>query len=59
MDLKDLIEAWRRILAIAEKPEPDEYSLMLRVVISGLFLVGIIGFLIHLALYFIQGGYGG
>ncbi|MEM0361731.1 MAG: protein translocase SEC61 complex subunit gamma [Sulfolobales archaeon] len=59
MDFKGLIDSWRRILAIAEKPEPKEYSLMLRVVISGLFLVGLIGLLIHLAFYFIQGGYGG
>ncbi len=59
MDLKGLIEAWRKILTIAEKPEPQEYSLMLRVVISGLFLVGIVGLLIHLLFYFIQGGYGG
>jgi len=58
MDLKELVDAWRKILTIAEKPEPKEYTLLLRIVISGLFLVGIVGLLIHLALYFIQGGYG-
>lgn len=59
MDLKELIEAWRRILMISEKPEPKEYSLMLRVVIAGLVTIGIIGLLIHYVLYIVQGGRGG
>jgi len=50
---------WRRIFSIAEKPESKEYLLLLRIILSGLLLVGIVGFLIHLAFYFIQGGHGG
>lgn len=59
MDVKELIEAWRRILMISEKPEPKEYVLMLRIVIAGLVTVGILGLIIHYVLYTMQGGHGG
>lgn len=59
MGVKEIFEAWRRILAIAEKPEPDEYKLLYRVTMIGIVLAGTIGFLVHLALSFIQGGGGG
>ncbi len=57
MDIKELIESWRRILTISEKPDPKEYMLLLRVVLAGLIAVGVIGLIIHLVLYLIQGGY--
>ena len=46
---------WRKILDISEKPEPDEYKLLLKITFGGLLLVGVIGYLIHLALTLVQG----
>ncbi len=57
--VRELLEAWRRIFAIAEKPEPDEYKLLFKITIGGILLAGVVGFLIHLALTFVQGGAGG
>ncbi len=59
MGVRELLEAWRRIFAIAEKPEPDEYKLLFKITIGGILLTGAVGFLIHLALSLIQGGVGG
>ncbi|MCD6428015.1 MAG: protein translocase SEC61 complex subunit gamma [Desulfurococcales archaeon] len=59
MGIKELLEAWKRIFAIAEKPEPDEYKLLFKITIGGILLAGAVGFLIHLALSLIQGGVGG
>ena len=56
MKFERMIDTWKKILAIAEKPEPDEYKLLLKITLGGLFLVGGIGFLINLLLTFIQGG---
>ncbi|HDN75727.1 MAG: protein translocase SEC61 complex subunit gamma [Thermoprotei archaeon] len=56
MRLRDIFEMWRRILIIAEKPEADEYKLILKITLAGILLVGVIGFLIHLALTIVQGG---
>ena len=55
MKLEELFATWRKILAISEKPEPDEYKLLLKITFGGILLVGIIGFLLHLSLSFIQG----
>jgi len=57
--LRELLEAWRRIFAIAEKPELDEYKLLFKITVGGILLAGVVGFMIHLALTFIQGGAGG
>ncbi len=55
VSLRRTFEMWRRILTIAEKPEPDEYKLILKITLAGIFLVGVVGFLIHLALTMFQG----
>jgi len=54
--LREIFEMWRKILIIAEKPEPDEYKLVLKVTLAGILFVGVVGFLIHLILTYIQGG---
>ncbi len=59
MGLNELFQAWRKILMISEKPESDEYKLLWKITLAGLFLVGGIGFIIHIILYFVQGGFGG
>ncbi len=56
MKLEDLLTMWKKILDISEKPEPDEYKLLLKITFGGLFLVGVIGYIIHLALTYAQGG---
>ncbi len=55
VSLRKTFEMWRRILTIAEKPEPDEYKLILKITLAGIFFVGVVGFLIHLALTYFQG----
>ena len=55
VSLRRTFEMWRRILTIAEKPEPDEYKLILKITLAGIFLAGVVGFLIHLALTMFQG----
>ncbi len=55
MKLEELFATWKKILAISEKPEPDEYKLLLKITLGGILLVGVVGFLLHLALSFIQG----
>ncbi len=56
LKFEELISTWRKIIAISERPEPDEYKLLLKITIGGLFLVGGIGFLLHLLLGTVQGG---
>ncbi len=59
MKLEELLTTWRKILEISEKPEPDEYKLLLKITFGGIILVGVIGYLIHLALTYVQGvGFG-
>ena len=59
MKLEDLLTTWRKILEISEKPEPDEYKLLIKITFGGILLVGVIGYLIHLALTYAQGvGFG-
>lgn len=55
MKLEELFATWKKILAISEKPEPDEYKLLLKITLGGILLVGVVGFILHLTLSFIQG----
>ncbi len=54
--LRRTFEMWKRIIIIAEKPEPDEFKLVLKITLAGIILVGVIGFIIHFILTSIQGG---
>lgn len=55
MKLEELVAMWRKIITISEKPESDEYRTLLKVTLGGLLLVGVIGFVIHLILSYVQG----
>ncbi len=55
MRLEELFATWRKILAISEKPEPDEYKLLLKITFGGLLLVGGIGFVVYTILTVVQG----
>jgi protein transport protein SEC61 subunit gamma-like protein len=51
LDLRELVEAWRRILLIATKPEWDEYWTILKISLLGLAIVGGISFAIRMIFY--------
>ncbi len=55
MKFEELMSMWRKILEISEKPEPDEYKLLLKITFGGMLLVGTIGYLVYLALRIAQG----
>ncbi|MEM1873827.1 MAG: protein translocase SEC61 complex subunit gamma [Acidilobaceae archaeon] len=43
-----MVKTWPRILALAVKPDDEEYMLLLRLTLLGLALVGMIGVVIHM-----------
>jgi protein translocase SEC61 complex gamma subunit len=45
-----------RVLRIAKKPEKDELSSTLRICMIGIGLIGLIGFVLYIISYFIEGG---
>ena len=55
MKFEELMSMWRKILEISEKPEPDEYKLLLKITFGGMLLVGVVGYLVYLALRMAQG----
>lgn len=56
MNLRRILEGMRRVVVLAKKPEPDEYRLLLKITWVGFLLVGIIAFVIQLAMYIVYGG---
>ncbi|MEM1628307.1 MAG: protein translocase SEC61 complex subunit gamma [Desulfurococcaceae archaeon] len=51
MNLRELIEMWRKILMIASKPTKEEYLVLLRIALLGLAIVGGLAFIIRLIFY--------
>ena len=45
----------KRVLAVAKKPDQEEYMQVAKVAGLGILLIGFIGFALMLANYFIQG----
>lgn len=45
--LSSVLEAWRKILELARRPDEEEYRLFLKIIILGFFLVGSIAFVIR------------
>jgi preprotein translocase subunit Sss1 len=57
--LSETVEMWQRILALAERPESDEFKLLIKVTVAALFLIGGVGIALHLLLTLAQGmGFG-
>jgi len=57
--LSETVEMWQRILALAERPESDEFKLLVKVTVAALFLIGGVGVALHLLLTLAQGmGFG-
>ncbi|MCC6033495.1 MAG: protein translocase SEC61 complex subunit gamma [Desulfurococcaceae archaeon] len=55
MRLEEIVAMWRKIIAISEKPESDEYRTLLKITLGGMLLVGLVGFVVHLILSYVQG----
>lgn len=55
MKLDEIVSMWRKIITISEKPESDEYRTLLKITLGGMMLIGLLGFVIHLALSYVQG----
>ncbi|MCX6815896.1 MAG: protein translocase SEC61 complex subunit gamma [Candidatus Aenigmarchaeota archaeon] len=55
MGIKDTIERMRRILLIASKPDKDEYKQSVKIIGLGFVIIGIIGFLIFMAVQLMGG----
>ena len=45
----------RRVLAVAKKPDEEEYMQVSKIAGLGILLIGFVGFIIMLASYLIQG----
>jgi protein transport protein SEC61 subunit gamma-like protein len=52
--LKFLRES-RRVITVAKKPDKEEFLQVAKVAGIGILLIGVVGFVIMLAAYFIQG----
>ncbi len=46
--LRDHVNSWKRILLLARKPDDEEFSLLTRLTILGMLLVGVIAYVVHL-----------
>lgn len=49
--IKDFIESSKRILTIAKKPDWQEYSLMIKVTLLGMIIIGLIGYLVYVIMW--------
>lgn len=47
-----------RVLKIAKKPDKDELKSTLRIVMIGVGIIGLIGFIFYIIAHFIEGGAG-
>ncbi|MEM4823516.1 MAG: protein translocase SEC61 complex subunit gamma [Zestosphaera sp.] len=55
MKIEEIVAMWRKIITISEKPESDEYRTLLKIPLGGIILVGLVGFVVHLILSYVQG----
>ena len=54
VNLRELLDAWRRILRLARRPDRDEFKLSIKISLLAFFLVGGIAYLIRLISYLLQ-----
>ncbi|MEM0066278.1 MAG: protein translocase SEC61 complex subunit gamma [Sulfolobales archaeon] len=55
IELSRMVEMWQRILTLSDRPEPEEFKLLIKVTLAGIFLVGGIGIALHLLFALLQG----
>jgi protein transport protein SEC61 subunit gamma-like protein len=51
LNLRELVDAWRKIIQISSKPDRDEYMALLKITLLGFALIGLIAFVIRLIFY--------
>lgn len=51
MDLRELVESWKKILQVSSKPGKHEYMAVLKITMLGLFLIGVIAFIVRVIFY--------
>jgi protein transport protein SEC61 subunit gamma-like protein len=56
MDVKYNLSDYVRVLKLASRPEWEEFSQVAKIAGAGVFLVGLIGFLIFVIMFAITGG---
>jgi protein transport protein SEC61 subunit gamma-like protein len=56
MDVKYDLSSYRRVLELASTPSWEEFSQVSKVAGAGIFLVGLLGFLIFAVMSFLPGG---
>ncbi len=56
MDVKYELSEYVRVLKLASQPEWEEFSQVSKIAGAGVFLVGLIGFLIYVVMFFVTGG---
>ncbi len=56
MDVKYELSEYVRVLKLASRPEWDEFSQVSKIAGAGVFLVGLIGFVIYVIMFFVTGG---
>lgn len=59
MNLRELVDSWKKILQISSKPDREEYTTILKITLLGLILVGFIAFIIRLVFYTLLFPYAG
>ncbi|MCS7098816.1 MAG: protein translocase SEC61 complex subunit gamma [Sulfolobales archaeon] len=55
IELSRMVEMWQRILALSDRPEPEEFKMLIKVTLAGLLLIGGIGMVLHILLALLQG----
>ena len=55
MGIKNIAERIRRVLLVATKPDKDEFKQSVKVTGMGVAIIGVIGFIIFLAIQLIGG----
>jgi len=58
MNIRNTIERMRRVLLIANKPDKAEFKQATKITGLGLLIIGMIGFVIFLAVQLLTGGAG-
>jgi protein transport protein SEC61 subunit gamma-like protein len=51
VNLRELVDAWRRIIIIVTKPTKDEYLAILKITLLGLVVIGTISFIVRVLFY--------
>jgi protein transport protein SEC61 subunit gamma-like protein len=56
MDVKYELSDYIRVLKLASRPEWEEFSQVAKIAGAGVLLVGLVGFLIYVIMFFLTGG---